>query len=222
MSKTKHAVRLAHRKGYRVTEEGTVVNALDQPRKCQIKHRLGDARYVFSINVGYGSKYPVPVHQLQAFQLFGDAMFEPGVVVRHLDGDAFNNRPSNIALGTVRDNIMDRPEENRKEHAAKATAANPGVRKDWDQIEADHAAGLGFKKLSQKYGISTGTLSTHFNKKKGWKPLTPAKIDVEKLRLHILKTGCSYAEAAVEFGISTRSITRLLGGRKAFRSIAQR
>lgn len=172
MSKINTALKLAYRKGYRVTPEGKVVNALGRERKCQIKTSRNDKRYVFNVAIGNGVRMPVPVHKLQAYQKFGDKMFDQGIVVRHLDGDSSNNHEGNIAIGTVRDNIMDRSLEDRKNHSAKATAARTDTRNDWGVIEKDHREnGIGFKTLSRKYGVSKGALSNHFNKLDWWKPI---------------------------------------------------
>lgn len=214
MSKINDALVLAHRKGYRVTDEGVVVNALGRERKCQKRKRNGDVRYVFNVAVGGRKRMPIPPHKLQAYQKFGDAMFEVGVVVRHLDGNALNNRPENIDIGTVLDNIMDRPAHERKAHSEKANAARSDVRKDWDLIEADHRENnMGFKLLARKYGISTGALSFHFNKIEGWKPIQQYDFDWVEVKSYVLSTGCSYLQAAEHFNCSDKSIRRQLGKR---------
>jgi len=56
----------------------------------------------------------VYVHRLVAYSKFGEAMFAPGIEVRHEDNDRYNNRPDNILIGTAYDNAMDIPEETRK------------------------------------------------------------------------------------------------------------
>ena len=42
--------------------------------------------------------YPVFVHQLAAFQKFGESAFASAACVRHLNGDSTDNRPDNIEL----------------------------------------------------------------------------------------------------------------------------
>jgi len=160
MSKANEATVLAHRKGYRVTDRGEVVNAVGRVRKCQVKAGNGDARLVFNVAIGGGMRYPIMVHKLQAYQKFGDAMFTPGVLVRHLDENAFNNHPDNIALGTPVDNAMDRQPRARQLHAQKGLRGQGLASEDtWGAIEADHAAGMGYKKLRAKYGVGLSTLS---------------------------------------------------------------
>lgn len=214
MSKTHEAIKLAFRKGYRVTENGEVVNATGKVRALQIRRRRTDARYVFNIAIPGGRRFPVPVHKLQAYQKYGEDSLAEGIVARHLDGDAFNNRPDNIALGSVLDNIMDRPAVERSSHALKASLSQQHARTDWDLIEKDHRDGRGFKKLSQKYGVSKGSLSYHFSKIDGWKKIVPFNFDWEAIKAHIVTTGCDYDSAAKKYGCTSRSIRRKLGPRK--------
>jgi len=81
----------------------------------------------------------------------------------YTDSRRFNSslRP-HLKLGSHGDNRMDIPEETRKSLAETATAKVR--RRDWREIENDYFINnLGFKKLSDKYGASKGTLSYHFN-----------------------------------------------------------
>lgn len=52
-----------------------------------------------------------------AYMKFGDKIYEHGMVVRHLDGNHFNNCFDNIEIGTQTDNIMDIPKEIRSNHS---------------------------------------------------------------------------------------------------------
>ena len=211
MSKQQEAIRLAHHKGYRVTEEGKVINAVGRERKCQEQRTGNDCRYVFNVVLGDGATYPVHVHRLQAFQKFGEASLEPGIVVRHLDGDATNNRAENIEIGTVRDNVMDRPADERKAHASHAASFRQDLRQDWPEIERDYFEhSMGFKKLAAKYGLSTGTLSNHFNRLPGWKPKVVGP-DWDAIKAHLASSGCTYREISAIFGVTVRSCNRKLG-----------
>lgn len=102
------------------------------------------------------------VHRLQAFQKYGDAIFGEGIVVRHLDGNRFNNSSENILIGTARDNIMDMPAETRKRKARIAANHNPSKHPEEIvlEIKKDRAAGMTYRQLMRKYGIrSKGTIS---------------------------------------------------------------
>jgi hypothetical protein len=209
MSKINAALRLASLKGYRVTELGEVINALGGVRKCQIKRNRHDLRKVFNVGLGGGVRFPVPVHKLVAFQKFGEAMFEPGIQVRHLDGNSLNNCPENIELGTQSDNAMDRPPEDRQAHSRHAASHN--IAYDWAEVERDYFEhDLGFKKLAAKYGMSVGTLSHHFNRIPGWMPKVIGP-DWEGIRDYLARTGCNYREVGGKFGVTERSCRRKLG-----------
>lgn len=97
-------------------------------------------------------------HRLQAFQKYGNKLFEKGIVVRHLDGNPLNNSFENIAIGTDHDNAMDIPKEKRR-----LRASHPIY--DHEAIVADRAEGMSYKNLMKKHGISSkGTLSFIINK----------------------------------------------------------
>lgn len=172
MSKTHDMIKLAHFKGYRVTPAGEVLNSNGKPRILRLATSNASVRYlVFSLYTPDGA-FPVHVHKLQAYQKFGEAMFEPNIVVRHLDGNSLNNAPDNIAIGTITDNAMDRPKLDRSLHAQLASkAASRRSDETWEAVRADYAAGLGYKKLEKKYGIGRSTLSYQLSKKAAYRTL---------------------------------------------------
>jgi hypothetical protein len=57
----------------------------------------------------------IAIHRLQAFQKYGDLLYEEGTVVRHLNGDPGSNAWDNIAIGTMSDNMFDIPKQIRIE-----------------------------------------------------------------------------------------------------------
>lgn len=153
------AVRLAHFKGYRVMD-GVAYNSNGRARTATLTGRKRCQYLAFSLYTPNGA-VPVPIHRLVAFQKFGDLVFEPGTVVRHRDGNPLNNLEDNVLIGTISQNAMDRPEQARKEHAAK------GAQKHSDaliaEIRHDHQSGLGYKKLRAKYGLPLSTLSYYLS-----------------------------------------------------------
>ena len=152
---------LAFRKGYRVLPDGTVQSANGNIRKLT-KPKCRTPYYTFNISVKPGSKYPVKVHRLQAYQKFGDAMFEPGILVRHLDENSLNNRPGNLALGTGTDNSMDRDPQARKEHAAKGKQKYSA--EFVEKLRSEHASGKSYKALEAEYGVARSTLSYYLSR----------------------------------------------------------
>jgi hypothetical protein len=128
--------RVAHAKGYRVTEDGRLLN----PKGKQLfPAPLG----------GYPTFKPgkyanqCRVHRLAAFQMFGDAIYQEGMEVRHGDKGTLCFAYSNLKLGTHSENMMDRDPAARRAHAMKATA---GMRKH------DHAAVIAFYEKVHSYG----------------------------------------------------------------------
>jgi hypothetical protein len=102
----------------------------------------------------------ISVHRLVAYKKFGEALFAPGIVTRHLDGNPRNNHPDNIAIGTHSDNMMDIPKAVRQQ---KAVAAASRLRKFSEdtvaEIRRKKAAGASLKQLSAEYGAQKSTLS---------------------------------------------------------------
>ena len=169
MSKTADAIRVAFRKGYRVSDSGEVTNAVGRVRKCQLRggNTLTEntGYRVFNVCGGDRVPRPVPVHRLLAYQMFGEDALVPGKHTRHLDGNSLNNTPSNIAMGSSSDNAMDRPKEDRVAHARKAgLVASRYPEGFWEKIRQEYESGLGYKKLRANYGIPLGTLSYQLSK----------------------------------------------------------
>ena len=103
-------------------------------------------------------------HRLQAYQKFGDAIYEENILVRHLDGNKLNNSINNIEIGSTHDNMMDQPKNVRKEKAIKATKNM--IKWDYKKIRKMHEDGLSYREIMVKTGItSKGTLSYIINKR---------------------------------------------------------
>lgn len=151
--------KIAHEKGYRVNDEGIVTGL--KGSAVGFTHSGGYRK--FKIRDDKGNNLDVSIHRLQAYQKFGDSIYEEGMVVRHLDGDPKNNTKDNIAIGTMRDNIMDRPARERLEHALHATSF---VRKyDKEEVRAYHKEHQSYQKTMDHFKISSkGTLHHILNK----------------------------------------------------------
>lgn len=145
-------VKITHDKGYRITKTGGILNPKGEPLK-------GATSVYVHIGVRIGGKRKkCKVHRLQAYQKFGDKMFEDGVVVRHLDGNPLNNSWDNIAIGTHSDNMMDMSKEVR---LAKALHATSFVRKhDKTAVYEFYQKCRSYKKTMAEFNISSkGTLN---------------------------------------------------------------
>lgn len=154
-----HPEKQAAKLGYRVSEDGlTVTRPTNRivPQQCT---RDGYNRFTFGPKC---NRLTIRTHRLQAFQSFGDALYQEGIVCRHLDGNPLNNAASNIALGTQSQNMMDRPKECRQRCAFNASRSI---------VKHDHSAVVefykehGFKATLAHFAISSrGTLSFILNK----------------------------------------------------------
>ena len=156
----KDRILAASEKGYSVDKQGNVW--------------YNDNLRVLRSNRGYmefaircdGEKRPqnVPVHGLQAYQKFGNKIFEPGIVVRHLDGNSLNNNFDNIEIGTQQENMMDIPAEQRIAHAKHAASAQ--IKYNADEIKLFHAKSCSYAKTMEHFDIkSKGTLFHILNKR---------------------------------------------------------
>lgn len=107
----------------------------------------------------------VEVHRIAAYQLYGEAVFQESLEVRHLDGDCTNNRSTNLVLGTPRQNSMDRLSEVRRSMAVHASLRRRRL-SDEDEVAlcADRRAGMEFRDLAAKYRVSVGAAHYIFHK----------------------------------------------------------
>jgi hypothetical protein len=80
-----------------------------------------------------------------------------GAQARHLDGDRFNNRLSNLAWGTPAENSADKA----RHGTAPVGERNPQARLTVEavaELRAAHAAGgVSYTQLAKKFGVSTMT-----------------------------------------------------------------
>ena len=112
-------IKIASEKGYFVTKEGDVYFN-SRKRVLNACNYGGVKYYSFNIKIN-GKSTRIKVHRLQAYQKYGDEIFNDEIVVRHLDGNSLNNSYDNIAIGTNHDNRMDIPEEIRRKIAINAS-----------------------------------------------------------------------------------------------------
>lgn len=152
------ALRWAVEHGYRVSEDGTVHGRQGQP----VALREDDSGYlVFTAGPGGGKqRTAVRVQYLVAYAKYGEDLFTPGIVVRHLDGTRINNHTKNLVLGTPYDNYMDRPAHVRQSHARKAARVRR-ILSD-DQVRAlrvDHSKGMSYRELCEKYAMTKSGVS---------------------------------------------------------------
>ena len=91
---------------------------------------FGKQRYPsMTINDGTGMKHNVSfaIHKFVGYLLFGEIALRKGVNVRHLDDNPLNLTKENIAIGTSRDNNLDKPTHVRS-NSTKRGRHSQGVR----------------------------------------------------------------------------------------------
>lgn len=152
---------IAYQKGYRVSKDGTFYSN----RGNEIKYVCRDGYVRTSLKVN-GKNKMLFAHRLQAYQKYGDAIYSKGILVRHLDGNKTNNHIDNIAIGTNRDNMMDRDKADRVAQASKA--ARQTIRYNRDEVvDFYENCGRSRKKTMDHFNISsTGTLHYILNHRK--------------------------------------------------------
>ena len=156
MSQAKTALIQAYEKGYLVRDNLVYGIVKKQPLKLRCSH----SGYLF-FNLKLGRKtLKVFLHRLVAYEKYQDKLFQPGILVRHLNGNSKDNSFENICIGTQTENMLDRDPEERLKHAIKASSSiRKFTNEKVNQIKSDHSNGLGYKDLMEKYCISSkGTL----------------------------------------------------------------
>ncbi len=95
----------------------------------------------------------VLLHQLVAFQKFGEAAISQGVVVRHKDGNPRNGSPDNLQIGSHKDNMQDSMKMGRtcggKLKFSKAQA---------EEVRKRYLSGMTTVELAPEYGCCPATI----------------------------------------------------------------
>lgn len=156
MSNQEIVIRTAYEKGYRVTDDGTIVSKKGVPLSINFSRQ---GYLSTSIRYGDGKKMTrCFLHRLQAFQKYGDEVFKDNIVVRHLNSIKTDNSFDNIAIGTQKDNMMDKPK------VVRILGASHPIHSHLD-ILIDRNNGMSYSAIMEKYSISSkGTVSFIINK----------------------------------------------------------
>jgi hypothetical protein len=165
LSKQNQGILNAIEKGYKV-----IGNQAFNGKGKAIKINYNDGYPFFNVSffcADNGNKInaQIPIHRFIAYLKYGNKIFDCKIQVRHLDGVRANFAHDNIDIGTQRQNIQDRPKDQRLAHATKTSSYR---RKFTDeqvkQIKQDHDNGLSYKKIMIKWNIkSKGTISYLIN-----------------------------------------------------------
>ena len=156
---------IAYLLGYRVTKDGNLLNPKGIKLGCVNHH--GYEQTGLNVNKKHKNIF---THRLQAYQKYGNKLFEDGIVVRHLNGNKIDNSWDNISIGTQRDNILDIPKEKRKRknlNANKSHIKYPKslvykLREEYNELKS-------YKKLSVKYNIPMSSVQSLIKVRKVFK-----------------------------------------------------
>ena len=155
------AIIYAVQKGYIVDGNGQVISP--KGKKRALDSRGGYLRFSVKFE---GVVRGIPVHRMVAYIKYGEKAFEPGVQVRHLNGNSLDCHKENIAIGTPLQNCLDIAPEIR---VTRAKIAASKMRKLTDeeagQIRRLNRVGVSLKKLATAYHVSKTAVSYIKNKK---------------------------------------------------------
>lgn len=163
LSKNYQAVLRAYRKGYRMVDNEVISPYSGKPLKLRIyTSKRGYKYHRFTIGGPTNGRSYVKVALLAAYQKFGEELFKPGIVVRHIDDDSLNNRSANLLLGTQSDNMFDRsPEDRLRSSVIAATKLRKFTDVEMDEIRAFHNGS--YKETMETFGVCKGTLHRILN-----------------------------------------------------------
>lgn len=145
-----------YEKGYRIDDDGIVYN----PKGQRINLGLKEGYPSISIRYGNGCYRKIKASRFQAYRLFGDRIYEPDIVVRHLNGNREDHSASNIAIGTMSDNIFDMTKAQRtKKSIPGAKSVNKYTSEFVAKIRNEHTSGKSYNKIQKEYGIPKSSIS---------------------------------------------------------------
>jgi hypothetical protein len=156
---------IAYEKGYRVTKDGNLLN----PKGTKIGsiNNHGYEKTTIRIN---GKGVVIKTHRLQAYQKYGDKLYEDGIVVRHLNGNSLDNSFGNILTGTQVDNLKDIPLKQRQLNALQSSHKRIKHPKELvDKLKEEYKVLKSYAKLSRKFNLSYDTTYYLINQRKVFK-----------------------------------------------------
>jgi hypothetical protein len=169
LSKCAECLLLAYNLGYRCDDEGNVISPKDNNLKL---YTNSTGYFCFSIRLNTDIHHravsrAIPVHRLQAYQIYGDKIFERGIHVRHINSNCLDNSRKNIGIGSASDNMMDKPLEIRVRCAVNASSTNRKFTDDeMGEIKTFYNECKSYHKTMEKFKIpSKGSLHYMLNRK---------------------------------------------------------
>jgi len=160
MTNFNHYEEISYKRGYRIDKNGHAFN----PKGEEVKGKLKNGYLFFALRNAEQKRIDVRFSRLQAYQKYGDKLYQAGIVVRHLNNNKLDNSWDNIAIGTEHDNRMDNPPEDRLKYAINASLkANKYDKEFVDEIRQRHIEGWTYNKIREHYGLPKSTISYIIN-----------------------------------------------------------
>lgn len=159
MTKKNQALIVLKEKGYTI-KNGKVYS----PDNVELTLKADENGYLcFNTRLNNNQMIRVRLHRYIAYLKYGNDLFQPGLQVRHLDGNQLNNKFDNIGIGTCQQNNLDKDINVRLQSALVATS-HVKIH-DHVAILKRRNEGATYKELMEEFGItSKGTISFIVNK----------------------------------------------------------
>ena len=139
---------IAYNRGFRVTKEGICISS-----KGNKVGSINQYNY-YTFELKDIKRFTISIHRLQAYQKFGNKIYEPNMVVRHLNGNSLDNSWDNIEIGTQSDNWLDVPKEKRFEISLKGAETQKKYSDELHkQVLEAREQGMTYKEIMEKFGI---------------------------------------------------------------------
>ena len=148
--------KIIYDKGYRVVGKNIFNpkgDKLKEPRLDTYGYPIKD--FAFGSRTNKTRKIvTIYVHRIVAYQKYKDELYREGMEARHLNGDKLDYSVENIAIGTHRENILDKPMEMHIRTTRYAASHNRKFNnKQIEEIRLFHKECLSYKKTMEKFGI---------------------------------------------------------------------
>lgn len=142
--------------GYSVSKSGNLLYCGFEVSK---KSFSGSNYQMFGINIRTGRSRNVFVHRLQAYLKYGAALYNEGMLVRHLNDVKSDNSYDNIAIGSHLDNFNDMSSLawNSKYEKARDTHSRYSL-EDRQKVRDLFDTGWTYKQLANKFNYSLSTI----------------------------------------------------------------
>lgn len=135
-----------------LSEDGEVVS-LYKKRARKLRPTMSGEYY--AVGVGAEGNRTTHIHRLMAETWLGPPPF-PKAEVRHLDGDRFNNRLSNLAWGSYQEQWQDKLRHGTDSNGERNPMAKL-TRVAVEQMRQLRATGRTFKSIASQFGVSPMT-----------------------------------------------------------------